>query len=397
MLGSTKQLKKFHLGLLAANFNYCNRNLHKSSSKCQIQVPKHEERRRFTTNTNNANEITSCAESDVSNVPSLEPLFPQVVHEVKHEIDFWDTKNGLELKDKLWTVGGRFLRIFILTKERYDNWWETAMSNRVTYLKRKNKFNVRLSMQKGPEVALGIFTLKLNGALKFVSEEQWVDNAQNVRFLTNNACAIEAIDLRNSILSYDGMKYFDEVTDLKYLNVADSPTFDNYCMTKLHAVAHSLEYLDISGTSVTPEAFTYFRLFSRLRWLNISRLSNFNKVESILPYLREILPRDCVIVCNDVLLSESYGTDISGLLSNGSSKDLVKENVEIGNLDAFNSIHNFNVLQVNDVSTIYQLWKTPKIDEIRRKTLARLKPRKKSTLMTTAEYAWKAEQFKPLF
>lgn len=47
-------------------------------------------------------------------------------------------------------------------------------------------------------------------------------------------------------------------------------------MACLHPLADSLEFLDISGTAVTERGFGYMRLFSNLRFLNISRLKVSN-------------------------------------------------------------------------------------------------------------------------
>ena len=393
MLQFAKPLCKFHPSTNII-FNY---NL-RSIMVCSINLQKELVKSKKETSNQNSFIKTKSVENVANDlgVSPHEPLFPEVVHEVKTEIGFWNTESGLKLKDQLWTASGRLLRTTIFTVEKYDNLWETAMSRKVKYLKRKNKLDKKIYANEGPEVALCHFVLKLKGAYKLIDEDIWIDSKQ--KFLTQNGCSIEAIDLRNSVLSHDGMAYFEETAYLKYLNVADSPAFDNYCMTNLNALTHSLEYLDISGTSVTPEAFSYFKLFSKLRWLNISRLANIDKLELVLPFLRKILPKDCVIIYGDILPSEGYGTNLNKLISSGSSADLVEvDSLKIGDLPAFYLQYNFNALEVIDVSTIYQLWKVPKIDEIRRKTLQGFKPKEKSTIMTAVEYIHKANQFKPLF
>lgn len=58
----------------------------------------------------------------------------------------------------------------------------------------------------------------------------------------------------------------------RYINVGDAQCFDDSSMSCLHPLADSLEFLDISGTAVTERGFGYIRLFSKLRFLNISRL-----------------------------------------------------------------------------------------------------------------------------
>ena len=38
---------------------------------------------------------------------------------------------------------------------------------------------------------------------------------------------------------------------VRYLNLANNINIDDHCLTKLHFIDESLEYLDLSGTNVT--------------------------------------------------------------------------------------------------------------------------------------------------
>lgn len=58
----------------------------------------------------------------------------------------------------------------------------------------------------------------------------------------------------------------------RYINAGDAKCFDDQAMACLHPLADSLEFLDVSGTSVTERGLGYLRLFSNLRYLNLSRL-----------------------------------------------------------------------------------------------------------------------------
>ena len=37
----------------------------------------------------------------------------------------------------------------------------------------------------------------------------------------------------------------------RYLNLANNINIDDHCLTKLHGIDESLEYLDLSGTNIT--------------------------------------------------------------------------------------------------------------------------------------------------
>ena len=191
------------------------------------------------------------------------------------------------------------------------------------------------------------------------------------------------------------MKYFDEAGYIKYLNVADSVLFDDYCLSRCHSLAHSLQYLDISGTAVTPGSFSIFRIFTHLRWLNISRLKNSQQVEALLPFLREILPRDCVVIHDDQVLALNYGSEIPYRSRNPSKDVLLEKNPGIGDLDTFLAEHRFNALEVNDVSVIHKLWKTPTVAKRRRSLLEVVHPNHNSTFIKLLQYLRKVEIRKP--
>ena len=325
-----------------------------------------------------------------------QPIFSELVHEVKNKVGFWKSERGLEIKDKVLTGSGRVLRMFV-SIERYDNWWEDTLNIQKNMRNRTNQFDEILCQNHGAEWALCYIVLHMGGAFKLVTDDRWIDHHGNLRTPTKKDCTVEAVDMRKSAISYHGMKYFDNVGYIRYLNVADSKMFDNNCMTRLHNLTHVLEYLDISGTAVTPEGFTYLRIFPKLKWLNISRLSNSKQLEALVPYLQEILPQDCVIITNDNLPSESYGSEIPYRCPTDSTQDLLLDkDPGIGDLQLFNDEYDFSALQVSDVTLIHQLWKTPLVTKERLRRAKLLEPSKNTPTMTLVKYLVKAEQYKPL-
>ena len=70
-------------------------------------------------------------------------------------------------------------------------------------------------------------------------------------------------------------------------------------MTRLHKVSETLEYLDLTGSSITVKGLGYLRLMTNLKWINLSDLPNEPHIEKYLPYIKEILPPDCAIITKE--------------------------------------------------------------------------------------------------
>ena len=319
------------------------------------------------------------------------PLFPEIVHD-----DMPIAEKGLKLRESAWLAAGRFIRMFT-SVERYNKWWDDVTGMKIFAEKRLNWFNENLYRADGAEWNLCYLILRIGGAFKLVTDDRWIDEVNRIRTPSKKDCTVQAVDLRNSALNYSGMKYFNEAGFIRFLNVADSVLFDDSCLTLCHSLAHSLEYLDISGTAVTPGGFSILRIFPHLRWLNISRLQNPEQVEALLPFLQEILPRDCVVVWNDQVLAQNYGCKIPYRGKDPSKDVLLEENPGIGDVNAFLVKYKFNALEVNDTSVIHKLWQTPVISKRRRYLLKAIHPNNNPTFFKVIDYVCKGEKSRPLF
>lgn len=327
----------------------------------------------------------------------IKPMFPELILTKETKVDFYETDEGIQLQDAALKAVGRFLRLFV-SKERYDNWWENSLETHDKYHKHLNSISPFLLPKFGGEWALCAQVLQLKGAFKLVTDDRWVEQAENMRTPEKKDCTVEAVDLRNSSISSDGMNSFDGVGYVKYLNVADSVLFDNHCMNKLHSISHSLEYLDISGTAVTPEGFGYLRLCTNLRWLNVSRLKNNQFVQNLLPFLKEILPPDCVVVGDDNIPSLSYGSEIPYRCPYNPAKDTLLEfDPGIGDLELFKVTYQSTSLQLYDPTAVHQLWKTPLVNKKREAQLKTMRSRNTPSRHTLVKYIQKGENSKPLF
>ena len=342
---------------------------------------------------NNLVELTSSRCHQITQ-PLKKDFTDLIVVEPERRVGFWETPKGLVLKDQLFTGMGRVMRLFT-SIEKYDDVWEWAVVYNLKRRRRYNKYNETLVKNHGPEAGIGYWVMQLGGAFKFVTDDRWIDNPRKIRTPKKKDFTIEAVDIRGTALSYEGLKYFENAGFVKYLNVGECTDFDNLCMTRLHPLADTLEYLDISGTNVTAYGLAYLRMFPRLKWINLSRLNS--SVKQVLPYLLEILPQNCVVVTDDDTPALNYGSEIPFRHLFDPSKDLVMEaDPGIGNVSIFNEKYGAGALDCYDPTHVHQLWKTPTISMERKTIMKSKQPSKKRFTLKMVEYIKKAEKYPPI-
>ena len=86
---------------------------------------------------------------------------------------------------------------------------------------------------------------------------------------------------------------------MRILERAVTLNIDDHCLTKLHWVDESLEYLDLSGTNITLNGLGYLRILSKLKWLNLSNLDNQPDIENYAAFISEVLPLDCQVIYSE--------------------------------------------------------------------------------------------------
>ena len=368
-------------------FFCCTRMLSATTITCQTNLTNNE------INTEEPDKIDFVSSQYQNNLTvPFKPIFPEVVNDVEPIVN-----KRLQYRESSLKAAGHLVNSFA-SMERLGRFWDDTVGLHAFSEKRINWFNERLMKEGGPEWNLCYLVLRIGGAFKLVSDDRWIENHRHIRTPSNKDCTVQAVDLRNSCLNFTGMRYFDQAGYIKYLNVADSILFDDYCLTRCHSLAHSLEYLDISGTAVTPGSFSILRIFTQLRWLNLSRLENSERIEAMLPFLQEILPRDCVIVVDDKLPALNFGSEIPFRHWDPTKDVVLEKNPGIGDINAFFAEHKVNPLEVSDVSAIHKLWKTPIVSNRRRKLLEATHPRQNSPMMKVLEQVVNRRDYgQPLF
>ena len=340
------------------------------------------------------------------------PDFPDVIKE------YQVTKTFSELMSTSSVLKGvgRLCRV-ALNPEQIDNLWESSVEKRQ---KKINEFNLYLeevkdkapsffspkdqaNVQESPyELGVAKLVLKLGGAIKLVGADRWVDDFNKFRVRSRRdtkrfgAHKVDALDFRGTCLNYEGLRFLDKLAYIRYLNVGDCKEFDDFCLARLNHICESIEYLDVSGTKITAEGLSYLRLFSNLKWINLSRTNK--GIYDIIPYILEILPHDCVVVVDDERPALSYGTQIPYLHPSNPDRDWVfEEDPGVGDLVLFEERYGGEVFNPADVSHVHQLWKTPEVSGMREMLMRKTKVPAKSLKHTVMKHVKEAEKLPPLF
>lgn len=311
------------------------------------------------------------------------------------DIGFWESEKGLVLKDQIFTGVGRVLRMFI-SKERSDNWYESAMVKEFYRVEKFNRGDDQFLKEHGPEWAFGLIVFQLGGAVKVKYDDRWVDDVRCLRTPKRKDFRIEAVDFRKSAINHIGLKYLSGTKHIRYINAGDAKCFDDQSMACLHSLADSLEFLDISGTNVSEKGFGYLRLFSKLRFLNISRLKNGGNMERLMPYLLEVLPDSCCIITNDETPSDMYGVPIPFRHPKNPKKDLpvTEGNKKIGDLIVYE--RDMHAVDFYRAETIHELWMTPLMGRLRQSRLYFQQDLDNNFTHKLVHYIIKANNYKPL-
>jgi len=157
----------------------------------------------------------------------------------------------------------------------------------------------------------------------FTDQLEWLEESRKMK---GDPLELEVfgIDGRMSMLGYYGLDQLRLFKTCRYLNLANNLNIDDHCLTKLHWIDESLEYLDLSGTNVTLKGLGYLRILQNLKWLNLSNLDNQPDIENYAAFISEVLPPDCQVIYSE---DDDLGVD---LLPSGeetsilSSKDVIE-------------------------------------------------------------------------
>jgi|ERR1712130_107959 len=260
------------------------------------------------------------------------------------------TKEHSEWTEKALVLRGRLSKVFVYTANK--EWLNIAYRRELAKDKHQyyvanlphNKEKQALMINDYGPIAYSALVLmnRMDCAIQYERSDlpnsplEWVEDARALRVgyghqIDPRDLKITALDARFSQLGYEGLENLKACKELKYLNASYARRFDNHCLTKLHIMGETLEYLDLSGSSVNVKGMGYLRLLPKLKWINLSDLPEQPDIEKFLPYIQEILPPGCTIVVNEGVGDNdkqdqkrimSGGDSISSKLAAKTSKDI---------------------------------------------------------------------------
>lgn len=374
--------------------------------------PSHQENFYNDENDHNENLVVKSNESKIQKSCNSNPDFPDVIK----EYEVMKTFSELVSTSKVLKGVGRLCRV-MLEPERIDNMWESSVEKRQ---KKINEFNLyqeevkekapsllssnnEANIQENPyELGVAKLVLRLGGAIKLVGADRWVDDFNKFKIRSRRDTRrfgthkVDALDFRGTCLNYEGIRFFDKLAYIRYLNVGDCREFDDFCLARLNHLCDSLEYIDVSGTKITAEGLSYLRLFSNLKWINLSRTNQ--GIYDIIPYILEILPHNCTVVVDDDRPALSYGSQVPYLHPSNPDKDWVfEEDPGLGDVVLFEERYGSEVFNPADVSHVHQLWKTPEVSGMRQMLMRKHNVPLKSVRHTVLKHVKEAEKLPPLF
>ncbi|XP_038623585.1 distal membrane-arm assembly complex protein 2 [Tachyglossus aculeatus] len=170
-------------------------------------------------------------------------------------------------------------------------------------LYRKNKRLLSWESRYGPNVAATLFVLQKGGGVRFRGQEQWYRVDAKGRFcrdfMDHPEIPVEEVDVSGSVVNYYGLDNLEPLKELKALHLARCPYVDDWCLSRLHIVAASLEELTLAGCPlVTERGLACLHHLGNLRRLDISDLPAVSNKGLTQILVEEMLPR-CQVVGAD--------------------------------------------------------------------------------------------------
>ncbi|KAM5146215.1 distal membrane-arm assembly complex protein 2 isoform 2-T2 [Mantella aurantiaca] len=178
---------------------------------------------------------------------------------------------------------------FTMWKNKITQWKVDKMNSRFTYMESVH----------GKSVSVAYYTLVHKGRVRFQGHQDWLSVANgriSFDLMKYKDLPIECVDLSNSEVNYFGLDPILEVEDLRYLNLSCCRYIDDWCLSRLHVLGHSLESLVLAGCpKITERGLACLHNLQNLKHLDISDLPNVSHKGLTKILLEEVMP-NCEIV-----------------------------------------------------------------------------------------------------
>lgn len=146
--------------------------------------------------------------------------------------------------------------------------------------KKDQLYNIDRVEMLGNDLSAAHFIVCRGGGVKFVGQENFIQNGINKSHLVlpgykDERYKVEAINAAGIPLFYEGLQNMRGLTYLTWLSVKDNPYFDNWCMDRLSLITPNLEYLNLSGCKrINHLSFACLYRFKQLKYLDVSNTND---------------------------------------------------------------------------------------------------------------------------
>ncbi|XP_021079000.1 distal membrane-arm assembly complex protein 2 isoform X1 [Mesocricetus auratus] len=171
----------------------------------------------------------------------------------------------------------------------------------------KNRSFANIREKYGPDVTGALFILKHGGAVKF-QDKEWIRANERgsfpTEFLNFREVPVEAVDASGCTINYQGMSNLLPLKKLRSLSLERCPHVDDWCLGRLHLLAHSLQELSLAGCpQVSERGLACLHHLQNLRRLDISDLPAVSH-----PGLTQILVEEMLPHCE--VLGTEWAQDL---------------------------------------------------------------------------------------
>ncbi|XP_052024743.1 distal membrane-arm assembly complex protein 2 [Apodemus sylvaticus] len=184
---------------------------------------------------------------------------------------------------------------------------EYLLQRQISKVSWENRSFTKIHEKYGPYVAGAFFILKQGGAVKF-QDKEWIRPAGRGHFLaelpTLQKVPVEAVDASGCAINYQGLSNLLPLKELRSLSLQRCPNLDDWCLSRLHPLAGSLQELSLAGCPrISERGLACLHHLQNLRRLDISDLPAVSHpgltqilVEEMLPHC-EVLGADWAQGC----------------------------------------------------------------------------------------------------
>lgn len=197
----------------------------------------------------------------------------------------------------------------ILNAEYSIDELKIVFKKRILYAKREDqKFRPDRHKILGPELAVSHFLLARGGTVKFENDDKWYHKEKNKIFLPRHRVKglfVEAICADNTELMYEGLDNFVGLKSVRYLSLKNCAYIDDYCLDRLHIMADTLQFLDLSGcTNITERGLATLHKMGKLEALILRDIKTTPAIELVTLMLQDVLP-ECHVLLPTLMKEKS--------------------------------------------------------------------------------------------